>query len=425
MEYIEAEVGDVFKELQKGTSPLVILGRAGTGKTTLIKRYVSETEKNVVVVAPTGKAALNVGGRTIHSFFKFPIGVTVDKVIEESFLKRPPAIIENLDEIIIDEVSMVRADLLDCIDTYLKIHRNAKNEPFGGVRIIFIGDLLQLPPVVVEDEREVFEKAYGGKFFFASNSFKKIEESVKVFELKTIYRQSDKDFIELLERIRKNMVTIDDLRKLNSRVVSKSDLPEEIIILTTTKKLAEEINKQNMESLKGPEIVLRAYIEGDFPESYFPTDEVLHLKKGAQLLMVNNDPDKRWVNGSIGILEGFRRNPTPVLYVKLVDGEEVEVQRHKWEIYKYVWDEKEKKIKSVPVGIFEQFPVKPAWAITIHKAQGMTLDRVAIDLGTGAFAPGQLYVALSRARSMEGVYLLSPVYKSDVILDWEAFSWLS
>lgn len=404
---------------------ILVLGRAGTGKTTLVKNFMASTKENAAVVAPTGIAALNAGGRTIHSFFCFKPGITLEDVEELSYERRPPRIITKLETLVIDEVSMVRADLLDCIDRYLQLARNRERLPFGGVRLILVGDLLQLPPVVTEEEKSFFGNMYETEYFFSSSSFKRIEPDLTVIELTEIYRQEDPGFIALLDRIRTGRATREDLDFLNSRIVSWDDIPENTIILSPYRKKVDEINKRKLDELSGKLYEFEAFIDGDINESMYPADEILQIKEGAQVVMLNNDKERRWVNGTIATVEKIYDEQPPVISVRLENGLEADIERVKWEIYKYKWDPKENKIQSYVAGVFEQFPLKPAWALTIHKSQGMTLENVAIDLDEGTFAPNQLYVALSRARSLKGIYLLSRVYLSDIKIDWRTISYLT
>jgi len=404
---------------------VLVLGRAGTGKTTLVKKFMEKTTENAAVVAPTGIAALNAGGRTIHSFFSFRRGITIEDVEEMAYEKRPPKIIKELETLVIDEISMVRADLMDCIDRYLKLARKREREPFGGVRLILVGDLLQLPPVVTEDEKDFFREVYETEYFYSSNSFKRIEPDLTAIELTEIYRQEDPEFIALLERIRTGKAKKEDLELLNSKIVSWDEIPENTIILSPYKRKVDEINKRKLDELGGKLYEFEAFIEGDVRENMYPADEVLQIKEGAQVVMLNNDKLKRWVNGTIATVEKIYDKSPPVILVRLENGSEAMVERVRWEIYKYRWNQKEKKIESFVVGVFEQFPLKPAWAITIHKSQGMTLKNVAIDLDDGTFAPNQLYVALSRARSLKGIYLLSRVYLSDIKIDWRTIGYIN
>lgn len=404
---------------------ILLLGRAGTGKTTLINEYMKQKQENAAVVAPTGIAAINCKGKTIHSFFGFKPGITESEIEELFFDRRPPKVIRKLETLIIDEISMVRADLLDCVDLYLRYVKQRRSMPFGGVRVIFVGDPLQLPPVVKEDEREAFSNLYESEYFYSSKAYKEIEQDLTVVELNEVFRQDDPEFIALLDRIRLGKATLDDLRLLNSKVVDYEELPEHTIILSPYKRRVTALNIEKLKEIKAKQYEFTAEIIGDIPENQYPAEVNLVIKEGAQVVMLNNDPDRRWVNGSIGTVEEIIDDEEPCIVVRLDNGKHCYVQRYCWEVYKYYWDEKEKKIKSKVIGSFEQFPLKPAWALTIHKSQGMTFDKVAIDLDTGTFAPGQLYVALSRARSLKGVYLLSNVFRSDIKIDWRVIQFLN
>jgi ATP-dependent exoDNAse (exonuclease V) alpha subunit len=375
-------------------------------------------QENAAVVAPTGIAAINCGGRTIHSFFGFRPGIT-ESEIEDTFLtRRPPKVVQKLKTLIIDEISMVRADLLDCVNLYLR-YVKLKAKPFGGVRVIMVGDPLQLPPVVKEDEKEALSNLYESEYFYSSKVFNEIKPNLTLIELNEVFRQEDPEFISLLDRIRLGKASLDDLKLLNSKVVDYEELPEHTIILSPYKNRVTDLNMQKLKEIKAKEYEFKAEIWGDIKENQYPAEVNLVVKKGAQVVMLNNDPEKRWVNGSIGTIEEIGKDEDPYIAVRFDEDEYYYVERYRWEVYRYYWDEKEEKIKSEVIGTFEQFPLKPAWALTIHKSQGMTFDRVAIDLDRGTFAPGQFYVALSRARSLNGIYLLSPVFMSDIKVDWK------
>jgi len=397
-----------------------ITGRAGTGKSTLLEYFRSITEKNLVVLAPTGVAAVNIAGQTIHSFFGFRPDVTVEKVRRQAKKKASP-IYKNLDAIIIDEISMVRADLLDCIDQFLRINGRNPGVPFGGIQMIFIGDLYQIPPVVVGHDRAMFEQFYESEYFFDARVFSEIE--VEHLELEKIYRQSDSDFIELLNKIRNKTITGPDLDRLNERVVDEQvKLPREAIYLTTTNAMAEERNQAELEKLKGKSYFFKAEITGEIDPKSYPADEVLELKKKAQVMLLNNDTSGRWINGTIGSVVAINEDS---LEVKLSDGSIEEVLPHKWDVWRFYWDQEAGSVAADRVGSFTQYPLKLAWAITIHKSQGKTFDNVAIDLGRGAFASGQLYVALSRCRSFEGIFLKREIRESDVRLDFRVVNFIT
>lgn len=408
------ELNDDFKKaidmMENNKESVYITGNAGTGKSTLLKYFRFTTKKNVAVLAPTGLAAINIGGQTIHSFFKFP-----PKLIKTSDIKRArnALLFKNLDAIVIDEVSMVRADLMDGIDYSLRLNRGNMDIPFGGVQMVFFGDLFQLPPVVKESEEQKFiDKTYGGPYFFCSTALK--GSNFKFIDLKKIYRQVDSSFVKLLNGIRENKIDSSLLDFLNSRVISsqKDIIKDDFITLTTTNEKANNINESFLNQISDKEFVYQASIKGEFKSAY-PTEPTLRLKKGARVMLLKNDPGKRWVNGTICTISSLNNDNI------LVDirGESYEVIRETWEKIKYDYDRDKNRIEETVIGSFTQFPIRLAWAITIHKSQGQTFDKVFIDLGEGAFTHGQTYVALSRSTSFEGIKLKRPVYLSDVIFD--------
>jgi ATP-dependent DNA helicase PIF1 len=414
------EITDEFKEtlsLLKGdTSPILITGNAGTGKSTLLQLFRSRTNKNVVVVAPTGMAALNVRGMTIHAFFKFKWGLLQAKDIEINHQKT--SILKNIDTVIIDEVSMVRADLLDAIDISLRLHR-ASNASFGGAQMVLCGDICQLPPVVKELElKNYFSTTYKTPFFFSAHVLQKT--GIHVVELKRVFRQSDADFINILNRVRHADASVDDMIKINTRCIEDGFSPRKYdssITLTTTNNSASQINLDKMDALPPPEFKADARISGEFKEDSFPTEKHLVVKKHANIMMIKNNGNK-WVNGSLGKVIGWDDSH---IKVSLSSGHH-SVEREKWEVIDYRYNKKGKRIEEYVVGSFEQFPLKLAWAITIHKSQGQTFDQVNIDMNGGAFAHGQLYVALSRCRSLSGIHMLTPVALTDLCFD-ERVKW--
>lgn len=406
---------DAFQRLEKTRRSLFITGNAGTGKSTFLTYFKKTTKKKVVVLAPTGVSALNVKGQTIHSFFGFSTSITPEKVKREKASQNLMEILKNLDVIVIDEVSMVRADLMDCIDEALRNFLQT-SEPFGGVQMVFIGDLHQLPPVVAGDEeRERFQTEYPSPYFFDAKVFE--FKQFDVLSLDKIYRQKDGDFLKVLNKIRVNKVSPWDLDILNARVMAdpiafhKTD--HSYITLTTTNKSADEINALRLERLDSWAEVYTADFTGEFETRNHPTLSQLELKKGAQVMMLNNDMESRWVNGSIGkiVKVGFDAASCEDILHVLLEGEKepVEVSPHTWELNKYYWDTEKNEMEMDTVGTFRQYPLKLAWAITIHKSQGKTFDKVVVDIGKGAFAHGQVYVALSRCRSLEGLLLQKPI----------------
>ncbi|MCK5106454.1 MAG: AAA family ATPase [Elusimicrobiales bacterium] len=417
------ELNSQFKkalDLIENTSKSVfITGRAGTGKSTLLKFFRRHTSKDVIVLASTGVAALNVGGETIHSFFGFKPDITIDKVKKLKGAKSRS--FKKINAIVIDEVSMVRADLLDCVDAFLRLNGRDPNSPFGGTKMIFIGDLYQLPPVVSFKEREFFSRRYSGPYFFDADAFENFE--MEFVELEKIYRQKSQDFISILNAVRDNSVGIKELSVLNSRVgldFEKTSESERIISLVTTNKAAYEINRKHSDRLWGKEYIYESDIDGEFSSQSYPADEELFLKIGAQIMLLNNDAAGRWVNGSIGmivdIVKDLKGGKNKIM-VMLSNGKLVEVLPFTWELFHFKFDDKTDKIVSESIGSFRQYPLKLAWAITIHKSQGKTFDKVIIDLGHRAFTAGQVYVALSRCVSLEGISLARPIRKSDIIID--------
>lgn len=406
---------DLFEHSQRS---IFLTGRAGTGKSTLLQYFRSSTHKNIVVLAPTGVAAVNVKGQTIHSFFRFRPDITPESVSTIHIRRAQREVYAALDTIIIDEISMVRADLLDCIDSFLRLHGKKKQEPFGGVQMILIGDLLQLPPVVVRGEKEIFESLYASPYFFDAKVFAEIEW--EFLELETIYRQTEDRFIQLLNAVRDNGVTHEDMLLLNSRYKNGFEpLPGEFYVyLTTTNDLADSINRSRLSALKGKEFKYAGEVTGKFEERNLPTHESLSLKFGAQVMLLNNDPEGRWVNGSIGqVVDILHHDGEDAVRVRLDNGVQVDVTPFTWEMYRFVYDEEAKRVLSDITGTFTQYPLRLAWAVTIHKAQGKTFSKVVIDIGYGTFSHGQMYVALSRATCFEGIVLRKPILKHHIMTD--------
>lgn len=404
-----------------------ITGKAGTGKSTLLDYFRSHTRKKVIVLAPTGVAALNVCGETIHSFFRFKPDITIQKV--KKIHGKRARIFKEINAIIIDEISMVRADLLDCVDRFLRLNGKHSNKPFGSVQMLFFGDLYQLPPVVTGKEREIFKTHYNSSYFFDAAVFKEI--SMEFIELEKIYRQKDEDFINILNAIRNNSITDETLSALNKRAgvdFSCNSQSGYAVHLTTTNKMAAEINEEYLYKLKQRIYSYKAEISGDFKEQSYPADYELRLSKNAQVMLLNNDSAGRWVNGSIGRVTDIRHNGEKnidIIYVQMSDNEIVEVLPFTWEIFHFGFNEETRMIETKTVGSFTQYPIKLAWAVTIHKSQGKTFDRVIIDVGRGAFACGQTYVALSRCTSLGGIILKKPIKKSDVFTDWRIVQFMT
>lgn len=425
------EINEEFRRaldiLENSRKHVFITGKAGTGKSTLLDYFRSTTHKRVAVIAPTGVAALNVRGQTIHSFCRFKPDITLDKVGKLS--GKSAALYRNLDVVVIDEISMVRADLLDCVEKFLRLNGPHPKQQFGGIQMVFIGDLYQLPPVVASDDREILSLHYETPYFFSAQIFAQPTFDMEFVELEKVYRQTDEDFIQLLNAIRNRSVTDEDIDRLNRRFDPGFIPPDEafFIYLTTTNDLAYRKNQEKLARLPGRVRRYPGYLAGEFDQSYLPTDETLELKPGAQVMMVNNDAYGRWVNGSIGrilAIEKARGSPD-ILIVELESGLEVDVEPYTWELFKLNYDETAQKIITETVGSFTQYPLRLAWAITIHKSQGKTFDRVIIDVGRGTFAHGQVYVALSRCKSFEGLVLLRQIKKSHIRTDWRVIRFLT
>ncbi len=407
---------------------LFLTGKAGTGKTTFLKYIKEHTLKNAVVIAPTGVAAINAGGVTMHSFFQLPFipfvpqqnyfSGNVNSVDKHALIKglrfsgQKIDILKELELLIIDEVSMLRADMLDAMDEILRHFRNKRNLPFGGVQVLFIGDLFQLPPVVSDDEVQILKSNYESPFFFSS---KVLQENPLLFiELKKIYRQNEEKFIRLLNNIRNNDMNEYDYEMLLERYNSSAiDLIDETITLTTHNRTADNINQRELQKLEGDVYSFDAEIKNVFNEKSYPTEAVLYLKEGAQVMFIKNDSDaeKRYFNGKLATIKSIRDNDITV--VLSGSGNELVLEKEKWKNIQYSLNSETGKIEEVELGSFTQYPVRLAWAITIHKSQGLTFDNAIIDAGQ-SFAAGQVYVALSRCRTLDGVVLLSKIYPQSV-----------
>lgn len=404
------EIESIFSAIRQRVPVTLIHGRAGTGKTTLIRRFINESRLNHVVVAPTGVAALNAGGQTIHSFFGLPPRiVNLDEIKPRNKLR---TILRRVDFIVIDEISMVRADLLDAVDQTLRINRGA-NEPFGGVPMLFVGDFLQLPPIVEDADSEILENlGYESNFAFGAKCLRHIVPNV--IELTTVHRQTETEFIELLGKLRVGEdvhTTVAALNRLCHRPHRSSAVP---VILTARTASAESHNMRGLNALSVGTTSYTAEVTGDFPvrDKRLPAPEFLDLKVGSRVMIVKNHPQRLWVNGSLATVTKLG---TKSIWLFLDETRlEHEVTVESWENVKYEWDYVENRVKANVVGTYSQIPVIPAWAITIHKAQGLTLADVRIDLGDGAFSEGQAYVALSRAKSLAGLSFVTPITAGDV-----------
>ena len=419
------EFQDALQLITHTRQSVFLTGKAGTGKSTFLKYICNHTKKKYVVLAPTGIAAINAGGVTLHSFFKLPfrpmlpddpdLSLSHGRIFE--FFKYPKEkrkIIAEVDLIIIDEISMVRADIIDCVDRILRVYSGNMRLPFGGKQLLFVGDVFQLEPVVPSDQKEILSLFYASPFFFSARVFKDI--NLVPIELQKVYRQTDSVFINILDRIRNNAARKQELDTLNGRYFPSFEPQNEdmYITLATRRDQVDFINEKKLAELPGEEYVSVGKIEGDFPESSLPTQLNLSIKEQAQVIFIDNDYERRWVNGTIGMVSGIDENGN--VYVLLESGVEHLVEPTSWRNYKYKYNEKEKRIEEEIVGTFEQLPIRLAWAITVHKSQGLTFSRVVVDLTGGVFAGGQTYVALSRCTSFEGLVLKSKISSRDIFI---------
>lgn len=413
-----AEYAAALDYVKQGEGHLFVTGRAGTGKSTLLRALRNIVDSELAIVAPTGLAAVNAGGQTIHSFFGLPPRLVRPDDIRRS---RNGQLMRKLDLLVIDEVSMVRSDLMWAIDQTLRVNRGRPREPFGGVRLILFGDLHQLPPVVQEAEvAQHLESEFGGPFFFTVSALRE-GAGTALLELTQVFRQSDEALIDVLNRVRDGDVTEDDLLVLNERVSPIRTLSEgeRFVILTPTNAAAQRINMAYLDALPAQRFTYEAGVTGDYSQSAQPTDQALTLKVGAKVILLRNDTDRRWVNGSIARISKLEKNR---VWIE-IGGKEYEVEQASWEQRRYAYDKEAEKIVGTVAGTFKQFPLRLAWALTIHKAQGLTLDNVYIDLGRGTFAHGQAYVALSRCRSLEGLALARKLEPRDILFDRSAMAY--
>ena len=416
---ISPEMQSAINAVSKGKS-IFITGRAGTGKSTLLTYLREEVLKdNFVVVAPTGVAAINVGGSTIHKFFGFLPDITFQHIEGAEYHPRSQKIMKNLKTLIIDEISMVRADLLDCVDKALRKYGPKPTKPFGGVQVIFVGDLFQLSPIVAESEKEFLYSHYDTPFFFSSHGYQSIQMHKVV--LQKVYRQSEIDFLEILNGIRVNQTTPAILDLLNTRVLPDFEPSKDtfFITLVATNAMANTINQRELEKLKGDAHKSQAHITGALSKSEYPAELEINFKVGSQIMMLNNDAENRWVNGTLATIEAINLDDPrkdPYIIIKVASSEE------RYNVTKHMWDIKRPRSEGKvlvydTIGTFAQFPFMLAWAITIHKSQGKTFENVIINLAAKAFAAGQLYVALSRCTTLGGLVLRQPIDSSQVILD--------
>jgi len=401
-----------------------LTGKAGTGKSTFLRYICAHTKKRYVVLAPTGVAAVNVGGQTLHSFFKIPFKPLLpdDPDFSERRIKKTlryssdkVKLIRNLDLIIIDEISMVRADVIDFVDRVLRFYCGNRREPFGGKQLLFVGDIFQLEPVVTRDMKQILSRYYQQFFFFNARVFNDL--GLIPIELQKIYRQNDKEFVALLDRVRVNRATAADLQMLNAHVNENADNPHSdkfVMTLATRRDTVNAINQEHIDALQSPEFHYKGEITDSFPENDLPTLLELVLKEGAQVIFVRNDKDGRWVNGTIAKVASLSEKQ---IIVELEDEEYVEVLPEVWENIQYTFNEQENKIEEKLLGTFTQYPLKLAWALTVHKSQGMTFNHVVLDFVGGAFTGGQTYVALSRCTSIDGISLLKPITQRDIFVN--------
>ncbi len=400
------EFKNIFNQMEYSDKNIFITGNAGTGKTTLLEYFRLNSKKNFVILASTGISAIKAKGKTIHSFFLFPPRILINEKVKRLRSK----IINKIDTILIDECSMIRCDVLDAIDKSLRLNRNSEKS-FGGVQIILLGDIHQLPPVIRENEQDIFDNFYpNGHYFFNANCYS--ESNIQLYELTKIYRQKDEKFIKILNKIRTGNVTNIDLLPLNNTVTFQdSNLPSETIILSPTNRKVDSINSFNLQNINSEVFSYQSKETGDFKER--PADEILKLKVGAQVMLIKNDTKspKRWVNGSIGTVTELSTNS---IHLKIKNKVHKIIQ-DTWEKFDYLI--KNGQVTHEVVATFTQYPIKLAWAVTIHKSQGQTFEKVIIDLDRGSFAHGQTYVALSRVTSLEGLFLTRPIEISDIIFD--------
>ena len=418
------ELADALQLIRFTHRSLFLTGKAGTGKSTFLRHIAATTKKKHVILAPTGIAAINAGGSTLHSFFKIPFHPLLPNDMRYSphhikdtlkYSGEKRQLIRELELIIIDEISMVRADIIDFIDKVLRIYSRNIREPFGGKQLLLVGDVYQLEPVIREEDRQLLRPFYPSGFFFDAHVFREIQ--LVSIELKKIYRQTDPTFIHILDQIRDGGIDTPNLARLNSRVGAELDTSDDklAITLSTRRDTVDYINGQQLGLLPGEPTVCYGIIEGEFPENSLPTPIRLDLKTGAQIIFIKNDKERRWVNGTLGTIIGIS-NDDGKLYIRTEDGRDFDVEQEKWSNMRYTFNEREQKIEEEEIGTYVQFPIRLAWAITVHKSQGLTFRNVHIDFTGGVFAGGQTYVALSRCTSLEGISLKDPIRRSEIFV---------
>ena len=407
---------------------LFLTGKAGTGKSTFMRHIAATIKKKHIILAPTGIAAINAGGSTLHSFFKLPFHPLLpnDKRYSTRNIRdtlkyngEKNKLLREVELIIIDEISMVRADIIDFIDKVLRIYNRNMREPFGGKQLLLVGDIYQLEPVIKEEERQLLRPFYPSNFFFDAQVFREMQ--LIAVELKKVYRQRDAQFITLLDHIRTSHVSDSDLRLLNAQVNAEigTEAGRLSITLSGRRDTVDYINEKQLNTLPDQPTIFYGHIEGEFPESSLPTPMELEVKTGAQVLFIKNDKERRWVNGTLGTIIGFGDEEDGIIYVRTEDGRDFDVQREIWSNVRYTFNEKEQKIEEEEIGSYQQFPLRLAWAITVHKSQGLTFNNVKIDFTGGVFAGGQTYVALSRCTSVQGISLQEPIRRENIFVRTE------